>query len=120
MPCFGKVPNEGSTWHRPQIRRPPQTESMSPTTERAASRNVVSSGNRARRAGGVKMTSGSAATARTSASRGDEPAVDPAAPGLAIGRRLAVGDDPARAVGVVAHEDVGGHHGPLEVGLHRV
>ena len=50
------------TWQRPQIPRPPQTESMSTPSERAASRTVVPSGNRPRRPDGVKMTSASSAT----------------------------------------------------------
>ena len=63
MPCLANVPNEGSTWHRPHSPRPPQTESMSTPSARAASRTVVPASNRPRRPDGVKMTSGSAGVA---------------------------------------------------------
>ncbi len=41
IPCLGNSPRPCVTWQRPQIPRPPQTESMSTPSERAASRTVV-------------------------------------------------------------------------------
>ena len=63
MPCFANDPKAGTTAHRPQIPRPPQTESMSTPSERAASRTVVPAGARPRRPDGVKMICGSAVAA---------------------------------------------------------
>src|SRR5436309_1669779 len=34
MPCFGNSPSPWVTWQRPQMPRPPQTESMSTPSER--------------------------------------------------------------------------------------
>ena len=129
-PVLGERPDAGTTWQRPQSPRPPQTESMSTPSARAASRTVVPSANRPRRPDGVKMTSASAALGGlgggrrhgrdASAGGADEPAVDAAAAGLALGRRLAVRPDPAAAVGVVAHQDVGRHDRPLDASAHRV
>ncbi len=39
---------------------------------------------------------------------------------LALGRRFAMGDDPAGAIGVVAHQHVGGHDAGLDLGHQRV
>ena len=108
----------GSTWQRPQIPRPPQTESMSTPSERAASRTVVPSGKRPRRPDGVKMTSGVGGLAhgrplsrrprfRPAPARAGD--VDPA-PLLALQRGRPERPDPAAALGVVAHQHVGGHH----------
>src|SRR5712671_4494771 len=105
IPCLAKLPMLCSTWQRPQMPRPPQTESMSTPSARAASRTVVSFGNRPRRPDGVKMTSGSAADGRSGAA-----AIDPDAP-FALHRRDAEGADPAAGVLVVAEEDVAGHDG---------
>ena len=76
MPCFANDPNAGTTAQRPQIPRPPQTESMSTPSERAASRTVVPAGARPRRPDGVKMICGSAVaapslTGGSSVARGD-------------------------------------------------
>src|SRR4051794_30620058 len=104
MPCFGKAPAAGVTWHRPQIPRPPHTESMSTPSDRAASRTVVPVGTRPRRPGGVKMTSGSAEGAPggigsgrpdACAGKGSPTTVDATPAGLAIEHRLAVRPDPA-------------------------
>ena len=117
IPCLANAPTPWLTWQRPQIPRPPQTESMSTPSERAASRTVVPSGNRPRRPDGVKITSASAgsligrrlsprpATRRRPAAAAP---VDPAAL-LALGRGLAERPDPAAALRVVAHQHVGGH-----------
>ena len=66
IPCFGNSPIAGLTWQRPQMPRPPQTESMSTPSERAASRTVVPVGNRPRRPDGVKITSASSRVASAS------------------------------------------------------
>ena len=47
MPCFACSPSLTSTWQRPQIPRPPQTESRSTPSRRAASSTVVPSAKRA-------------------------------------------------------------------------
>ena len=112
IPCFANEPTLCSTWQRPQIPRPPQTESMSTPRARAASSTVVPAGNRPRRPDGVKMTSGSAsavivagqpgarAAARAGSSAGRRPRLPPARRGMrgSSGRIL-----------VVAQQDVGGH-----------
>src|SRR4051812_6067329 len=127
MPCFANSPTLCSTWQRPQIPRPPQTESMSTPSFRAASRTVVPASNRPRRPDGVKITSGSAVIAGSGPSAagrhdgfgpGDAlrwlgaraAPVDPAAPGLALRRGDAEPADPSGGVLVVALEDVGRHH----------
>ena len=90
MPCLANVPMPCVTWQRPQMPRPPQTESMSTPRDRAASSTVVPSANRPRRPDGVKMTSGSTATiVPTSAGRGHESAIDAAPADLALGRWFA-------------------------------
>jgi hypothetical protein len=65
IPCFGNSPTDWTTWQRPQMPRPPQTESMSTPSERAASRTVVPSANRPRRPDGMKMTSASESAVTT-------------------------------------------------------
>src|SRR4029077_16923711 len=100
--------------------RPPQTESMSTPRARAASRTVVPSGTVPRRPEGVKMICGSLATGWALDGGGHGAAVHPAPADLAFRDGFAMGEDPATAVGVVAHEHVGGHDRPLEVRLHRV
>src|SRR6266550_817909 len=109
IPCLAKLPTLCSTWQRPQIPRPPQTESMSTPRDRAASRTVVPVGNRPRRPDGVKMTSASSATVTVPLADRDGAAIDPATADLALGDGHPMGADPARAIGVVAHQDVGGH-----------
>ncbi len=52
MPCLGKLPSAGMTWQRPQLPRPPQTESRSTPSERAASRRSSRGSNRPRRPDG--------------------------------------------------------------------
>ena len=59
MPCLGKSPNEGLTWHFEQMPRPPQTESRSTPSARAAASTVVPAGKRPRWPDGVKITRGS-------------------------------------------------------------
>ena len=121
IPCLGNEPIPWLTWQRPQIPRPPQTESMSTPSDRAASRTVVPSGNRPRLPDGVKMT-------RTSAVLGHEATAQPGT-GVSAGdplrRRLTrrpcspssrgqpEATDPAAALGIVAHQHVGGHDGVL-------
>jgi hypothetical protein len=56
---LGKSPSDTRTWQRPQMPRPPQTESMSTPSERAACSTGVPTGKRPRRPDGVKTTSGS-------------------------------------------------------------
>ncbi len=46
MPCLAKSPSPITTWQRPQIPRPPQTESTSTPNCRAQSRSDEPSGNR--------------------------------------------------------------------------
>ena len=59
MPCLAKLPSPTVTWHRPQIARPPHTESMSTPSWRAAVRTGVPSAKRPRLPEGVKTTSAS-------------------------------------------------------------
>ena len=58
-PCLANSPTACVTWQRPQMPRPPQTESMSTPSERAACSTMVPTGNRPRRPEGVKTTNGS-------------------------------------------------------------
>src|SRR6476620_7941181 len=115
MPCFGNSPSPCVTWQRPQMPRPPQTESMSTPSDRAASRTVVPVGKRPRRPDGVKMTSASPATVTVPLADRDGAAVDPAAADLAFGDGHPVGADPAGAIGVVAHQHIGGHDAGLDL-----
>src|SRR6185369_5008171 len=115
MPCFGNSPRPWVTWQRPQMPRPPQTESMSTPKERAASSTVVPSGNRPRRPDGVKMTSASSVTEMFPLADGDGAPIDPAPADLALRGRDAIDSDPAAAVGVVAHQHVGGHDAGLDL-----
>src|SRR5215472_14047883 len=107
MPCLANSPSTGVTWQRPQMPRPPQTESTSTPSARAACSTGVPWGKRPRRPEGVKTMAASSATA--------PPSLTPAAGGLALGagsarrRLLAELLEPAHAVGVVAHQGVGGH-----------
>src|SRR5216683_6428057 len=87
--------------------RPPQTESTSTPSARAACRTGVPSGNRPRKPEGVKTMAASSATA--------SPCLAPAARGLgfrARGRLLAELLEPAHAGGVMAHHRVGRHDRP--------
>src|SRR5215208_4721031 len=54
MPCLANSPSPIVTWQRPQMARPPQTESMSTPSARAAVSTGVPSGNRPRLPDGVK------------------------------------------------------------------
>ena len=66
-PCLANSPTLWTTWHRPQIPRPPHTESRSTPSARAASRIEVPRGNRPRRPDGVKTmraSSGASPAAR--------------------------------------------------------
>ena len=58
-PCFANSPSASTTWQRPHIPRPPQTESMSTPSERAACSSGVPSGKRPRLPEGVKTTNAS-------------------------------------------------------------
>ena len=60
-PCLENSPSATSTWQRPQMPRPPQTESMSTPSERAACNKDEPSGKRPRRPEGVKTTKASGA-----------------------------------------------------------
>jgi hypothetical protein len=59
MPCFANSPSAMSTWQRPQMPRPPQTESTSTPSVRAAESSGVPTGKRPRLPEGMKTTSGS-------------------------------------------------------------
>ena len=54
MPCLANSPSPSVTWQRPQIARPPQTESMSTPSARAACSTGVPSAKRPRLPEGVK------------------------------------------------------------------
>src|SRR5689334_9729093 len=96
IPCFANSPTLCSTWQRPQIPRPPQTESMSTPSRRAASRTVVPGSNRPRRPDGVKMTRGSAVIDLLAGSPGSAPGRgDGLAAGDALWRLDAVAPGPA-------------------------
>src|SRR4051794_32014070 len=58
MPSLENLPSPISIWHRPQMPRPPQTESRSTPSLRAASSTVVPSGKRPRLPDGAKKISG--------------------------------------------------------------
>ena len=120
IPCFASSPSLTTTWQRPQIPRPPQTESRSTPSDRAASSRFVPCANRPRLPEGVKTTSASAPALTTRAvppraaaiGGGLPPALASAATSAAgAGRLLAEPGDPLLAVGVVAHHHVGRHHG---------
>ena len=99
MPCFGNEPSAGTTWQRPQMPRPPHTESMSTPSERAASSTVVPGSNRPRRPDGVKMTW--APLGRSSA-RAVAPAGASARGRSASARRRCRGRSPAAASSLAA------------------
>src|SRR5262249_13233128 len=104
MPCLANSPSTGFTWQRPQMPRPPQTESISTPSARAACRTGVPIGKRPRRPEGVKTTvaSATAPPSLAAAARGRGLGAGGAGRGL-----LAELLEPAHAVGVVAHERVG-------------
>src|SRR4051794_26478286 len=54
MACLANAPNAGSTWQRPQMPRPPHTESRSTPSSRAASSTVVPVRTAPRRPDGTK------------------------------------------------------------------
>ena len=56
IPCLANSPKVGTTWQRPQIPRPPHTESKSTPSRRAVSSTVVPSGTDPRSPDGVKTT----------------------------------------------------------------
>ena len=66
IPCLEKDPTDWTTWQRPQMPRPPQTESTSTPRARAAFRTGVPTGNRPRRPEGVKTTKASSGMAAPS------------------------------------------------------
>ena len=91
IPCFACSPSATVTWQRPQIPRPPQTESRSTPSLRAASSTDVPRGTRPRRPDGVKTTS---ASPLTSPRRPPAAVASAAAPGL----RAAPAPSPFRAI----------------------
>src|SRR5271170_2968128 len=98
--------------------RPPQTESRSTPSRRAASRMLVPSGKRSRLPDGVKTTRGSLKASRP---RPAAPALAPPPRArLALGRRLAVFADPCAAIGVVTHHHVGAENRLDVFGMQRV
>src|SRR3954452_3449251 len=122
MPCFANSPTLCSTWQRPQIPRPPQTESMSTPSLRAASRTVVPGADRPRRPDGVKMTRASSATSSFLAIAGSaadggaglDPGpspVDAPTAGLALRRRGPELGGTAAGILVVPLEHVRGNDG---------
>ena len=108
--------------------RPPQTESTSTPSVRAADRSGVPTGKRPRLPEGVKTTSGSFAVMGSPrgagpATRGASAPFAPAAAGLAVRagrRRLAEARDPALAVRVVAHHHVRAEAGAHGLGVQRI
>src|SRR5215472_17051408 len=109
-PSLANSPSAISIWQRPQMPRPPQTESMSTPRLRAACSSGVPSGNRPRRPEGMKTTSASGLPAAPGArGSGTAAAAFPPAPGtfLALGQRLAEFLDPAHAILVMTHGHVG-------------
>src|SRR5262245_10066072 len=112
-----------STWQRPQMPRPPQTESTSTPSVRAADRSGVPTGNRPRLPEGMKTTSGSLAVMRLRSGAGGAAPLASAAHGRALRARwllLAEPRDPALAVRVVAHHHVGAEAGAHGLGVQRV
>src|SRR5215218_750802 len=108
MPCFGKSPSATAIWQRPQIPRPPHTESRSAPSLRAASSTLVPSGKRPRLPEGVKTTRCSWATETALLHRRSPTPFAPAptARFRDVGGRLAVFADPEAAIGVMAHHHV--------------
>src|SRR6185436_5647232 len=95
-------PVDGSIWHRPQIPRPPHTESRSTPSWRAAVNTVVPVSTWPVKPEGVKTIRGIGLLAAT------------ATPALALVRRVGrrpVGSDPCSTVPVLPGQHVGGHHG---------
>src|ERR1700756_4204845 len=110
MPCLANSPSTCVTWQRPQMPRPPHTESTSTPSARAACRTGVPSGKRPRKPEGVKTMAASSAPA--------PPSLAPAAARLgfrARGRLLAELLEPAHAGGIMAHHGVGGHDGAQDL-----
>src|SRR5690606_21856141 len=132
MPCLAYSPSPTITWQRPQMPRPPQTESTSTPSARAALSSGVPSGKRPRFPDGVKTTRASP-WGREGSSLIESPPGTPFAVLLngaaaaafaatfprtagafcrgAFGCRLAELPDPAAAVGVDAVHHVGRHDG---------
>src|SRR5262245_9101019 len=112
-----------STWQRPQMPRPPQTESTSTPSVRAAERSGVPAGKRPRLPEGMKTTSGSLAVMGRRSGAGRAAPLAAAADGLALGaRRLLLAElrDPVFAVRVVAHHHVRAEAGTHGLGVQRV
>src|SRR5262245_4061682 len=124
MPCLANSPSAMSTWQRPQMPRPPQTESTSTPSVRAAERSGVPTGKRPRLPEGMKTTSGSLAVmGRRSGAGRAAPLAAAAENGLALGARrllLAEALDPTLAVWVVAHHHVGAEAGAHGLGVQRI
>src|SRR6516165_10299688 len=107
MACLAKSPWATSTWQRPQMPRPPQTESRSTPSVRAAASRLVPSANSPRLPEGVKTTRCALKLERSS-SRAPASLAPPAARArLSLRRGLAIFADPLAAVGIVAHHHVG-------------
>src|SRR5688572_22778978 len=123
MPCFANSPSATRTWQRPQMARPPQTESMSTPSVRAAASSGVPTANRPRLPDGVKTTSGSGRLTKPRSGRRNRSTAVTAFAAPTRGRSRARGSrrggarswcltepaDPARAVRVVTHHDVRRH-----------
>src|SRR5262245_27985225 len=112
-----------STWQRPQMPRPPQTESTSTPSVRAAESSGVPAGKRPRLPEGMKTTSGSLAVMGRWSGAGGAAPLAAAADGSAFRARrllLAEAGDPALAMRVVAHHHVGAEAGAHGLGVQRV
>src|SRR5579871_3905259 len=131
-PSLANSPCETSTWQRPQMPRPPHTESMSTPRLRAAWSKGVPMTKRPRRPEGMNTTSASGlpvlaagrsarASGRGAGSGTPAPAFPPAAGAfLALGQRLAELLDPAHAVLVMAHGHVRAHDRRHLLGVERI
>src|SRR5882724_10601156 len=134
-PSLANSPSARSIWQRPQMPRPPQTESISTPRLRAACSRGVPMANRPRRPDGMKTTRASGLSAWTGAGRtgtaagsGIRAGSGTAAPALAlapgaflpVGQGLAEFLDPAHAIHVMAHGHVGAQDPRHLLGMQRV
>src|SRR5277367_3537411 len=124
MACLAKSPSAISTWQRPQMPRPPQTESRSTPSPRAAASRLVPSANSPRLPDGVKTTrwalNGNFSDAGSCP--GAPAPLAPAAAGarLSLRRWFAIFAYPCPAIGVVAHDNVGAKDGLDVLGVERI
>ena len=129
-PCLENSPSDTKTWQRPQIPRPPHTESMSTPKERAACSKDEPTGKRPRRPEGVKTTNASLPLTNTLPKIEQCLACAATGSGFAAtsahftisthGRRLSESANPAHAIWIMPHHHVGCHTGLNNLSMQRI